>query len=148
MKQGEKHYIVSESALPQGLKKVCEVRSLLISGSVKNITEAVKSVGISRSEFYKYRDCVEPYTREFQNNIVTLQAVLKDRAGVLSAFLNAVAKAGANVLTVNQSIPVNGAAGISLSVNTSEMRLKLETLMKRLLTLDGVISAQVLQGRE
>ena len=147
MGQNERYYIVSESALPRGLKQVCEARSLLISGKAKNITEAVKQVGISRSEYYKYHDCVEPYVRELRDNIITLQAVLTDRAGVLSSFLNAVAKAGANVLTVNQSIPIDGAAGINLSVSTADMRIKLETLMKRLLVLDGVQSAEILQGK-
>ena len=115
--------------------------------NLDKITEAVKAVGISRSEYYKYRDSVEVYTREYQDNIITLQAVLTDRAGVLSSFLNAVARAGGNVLTVNQNIPIDGAAGITLSVNTADMRLKIETLMKRLLALDGVQSAQILQGR-
>lgn len=147
MEQAERYYIVHENALPRGLKQVCEVRALLIQGQAKNITEAVKAVGISRSEYYKYRDSVEVYTREYQDNIITLQAVLTDRAGVLSSFLNTVARAGGNVLTVNQNIPIDGAAGITLSVNTADMRLKVETLMKRLLALDGVQSAQILQGR-
>jgi chorismate mutase len=147
MENEGRYYIVHESALPRGLKQVCDARALLISGKAKNISEAVKMVGISRSEYYKYRDCVESYTREFQDNIITLQAVLTDRAGVLSSFLNAVARAGGNVLTVNQSIPVDGAAGISLSVNTAEMRIKAEALMKRLLSIDGVQSAQILQGK-
>lgn len=147
MEQAERYYIVHENALPRGLKQVCEVRSLLIQGRAKNITEAVKAVGISRSEYYKYRDSVELYTREYQDNIITLQAVLTDRAGVLSSFLNAVARAGGNVLTVNQNIPIDGAAGITLSVNTVDMRVKIETLMKRLLALDGVQSAHILQGK-
>jgi len=42
---------------------------------------------------------------------------------------------------------VDGAAGISLSVNTAEMRIKVEALMKRLLSIDGVQSAQILQGK-
>ena len=147
MEQAERYYIVHENALPRGLKQVCEVRSLLIQGRAKNITEAVKAVGISRSEYYKYRDSVEVYTKEYQDNIITLQAVLTDRAGVLSSVLNTVARAGGNVLTVNQNIPVDGAAGITLSVNTADMRLKIETLMKRLLALDGVQSASLLQGR-
>ncbi|MBQ7624657.1 MAG: ACT domain-containing protein [Clostridia bacterium] len=147
MPQDERFFIVSERALPRGLLQVCEVREKLISGKAKNVSEAVKQVGISRSEYYRYRDCIEPYAREYKDNIITLQAVLTDKAGVLSSFLNAVARVGANVLTVNQSIPIDGAAGITLSVNTADMRVKRETLMKRLLTIDGVISAQILQGK-
>jgi chorismate mutase len=147
MPHEERFFIVSERALPRGLLQVCEVREKLISGNAKNISDAVKQVGISRSEYYRYRDCIEPYVREYKDNIITLQAVLLDKSGVLSSFLNAVARAGANVLTVNQSIPIDGAAGINLSVNTSDMRVKQETLMKRLLAIDGVISAQILQGK-
>ena len=146
MEQREKYYIVHENALPRGLKQVCEVRSMLIQGRAKNISEAVKAVGISRSEYYKYRDYVEPFTGDLKAHIITLQAVLTDRAGVLSGFLNTVARAGGNVLTVNQNIPVDGAAGITLSVNIGDMRVKVETLMKRLLVLDGVQSAHILQG--
>ena len=146
MEQDERLYIVSGSALPRGLRQVCEVRSALASGKAKSISDAVKLVGISRSEYYKYRDFIEPYTREYKDNIITLQAVLVDRAGVLSSFLNAIAKAGANVLTVNQSIPVDGAAGITLSVNTGDMNIKTDMLLRRLISLEGVQSAQIMQG--
>lgn len=147
MNKTDRYFVVHESALPRGLRQVCEARILLIQGKAKNISDAVKMVGISRSEYYKYRDCVELYTSELQSNIITLQAVLTDRAGVLSSFLNAIARAGGNVLTVNQSIPVDGEAGINLSINISDMRIKIEALMKRLLAISGVQSVQVLQGK-
>ena len=147
MEKTPKFFIVEAAALPEIFLKVAEAKRMLETGETDKVNEATKAVGISRSEYYKYRDSVELYTREYQDNIITLQAVLTDRAGVLSSFLNAVARAGGNVLTVNQNIPIDGAAGITLSVNTVEMRVKIETLMKRLLTIDGVQSAQILQGK-
>ena len=143
-KDQDKYYIVHESVLPQGLKKVCQARMLLVHGKVKTVNQAVSSCKISRSAYYKYRDSIRPYSRAYQDHIITLQAVLLDRAGVLSNFLNTVAKAGANVLTVNQNIPIRGSAGVSLSINTANMKTTMETLIKKLLTIDGVESAQIL----
>lgn len=75
---------------------------------------------------------------------MTLQAVLADRAGLLSVFLNVLAKAGINVLTVNQNIPIGGEASITLSLHTGQMKITVEAMTKRLLALDGVVSVQIL----
>jgi len=146
LRQEEKYYIVHEDALPLGLKKVCQTRMLLMQGKARTIQEAVELTGISRSAYYKYRNSIKPFSRAYQDHILTLQAVLTDKAGVLSNFLNMVAKAGANVLTVNQTIPVNGAAGITLSVNTAQMKITMETLTKKLLSIQGVESVEILLG--
>mgnify|MGYP005964368771 CR=1 FL=1 len=139
----EKQYIVSQSALPTGLRGVCEAKSLLRQGKAKTVAEAVRMVGISRSVYYRYRDSIRPFLETYQDKILTIQAVLQDRSGVLSTFLNVLAKAGINVLTVNQNIPVGGEASVSLSVHTGQMRHTVETVTRRLLAIDGVVSVHI-----
>jgi len=141
----KKYYIVEESVLPQGLLRAYRARQLLQQGKAKNISEAVRRVGISRSVYYRYKDKVQLYGRQYREDIITLRAVLRDRAGVLSMFLNGVAKAGANVLTVSQSIPVGGTASITMSLSTAGMKMSAETMVKRLLAIDGVEDAGILQ---
>lgn len=139
--QGDgRYYIVHESALPEGLKRVCLAQRLLMSGEAKSVLGATKAADVSRSAYYKYRDRVRPYSEGYQDSVVNLQAVLKNRAGVLSNFLNMVARAGANVVTVNQSIPVGDVAAITLSVNISGVKLSREGLIKKLHTVNGVES--------
>lgn len=139
----EKQYIVSQSALPAGLRGVCEAKSLLRQGKAKTVAEAARMVGISRSVYYRYRDSIRPFLETYQDKILTIQAVLQDRSGVLSTFLNVLAKAGINVLTVNQNIPIGGEASVSLSVHTGHMRHTVETVTRRLLAIDGVVSVHV-----
>ncbi len=140
----EKQYIVSESALSAGLRGVCEAKSLLRQGRAKTVGEAARMAGISRSVYYRYRDSIRPFFETYQDKILTIQAVLQDRSGVLSTFLNVLAKAGINVLTVNQNIPVGGEASVSLSVHTGQMKHPVESVAKRLLAIEGVVSVQFL----
>ena len=100
--------------------------------------------GISRSVYYRYRDSIRPFLETYQDKILTVQAVLQDRSGVLSTFLNVLAKAGINVLTVNQNIPVGGEASVSLSVHTGQMKHPVESVARRLLAIDGVVRVQFL----
>lgn len=140
----DRYYIVHESALPEGMRRVCLAQRLLMQGQVKTVTAAVKKAGISRSIYYKYRDSIRPYSQHDREDILTLQAVLENRAGVLSNFLNAMARWNANVLTVNQNVPVGGVAGISLSVNTAGMKIGRESLVQHLTGVNGVVSVAIL----
>ncbi len=139
----ERQYIVSESALPAALRGVCEAKSLLRQGRAKTVAEAVRAVGISRSAYYRYRDAIRPFLETYQDKILTIQAVLQDRSGVLSTFLNVLAKEGINVLTVNQNIPVGGEASISLSVHTGQMKHTVEGVSRRLMAIAGVVSVHI-----
>ncbi|NCB04684.1 MAG: ACT domain-containing protein [Clostridia bacterium] len=143
MEKKERLFLVSESALPEGMRAVCEAQELLRQGKARTVGEAVCAVGISRSAYYKYRDHVRPFFDAYQGKIMTLQAVLADRAGLLSVFLNVLAKAGINVLTVNQNIPIGGEASITLSLHTGQMKITVEAMTKKLLALDGVVNVQV-----
>ena len=106
--------------------------------------EFSRMVGISRSAFYKYKDAVQPFNDMKTGRIITFYALLKDNPGVLSNVLSIFAGSGANILTINQSIPTNGCAAVTISAETSEMQESIEEMMARALALDGVVRFDIL----
>ena len=125
----QKYYIVSAEALPEVFVKVAEARRMLQVGEAATVGEAARMVGISRSAFYKYKDAVQPFQDMKAGHIITFYALLKDNPGVLSNFLSIFANSGANILTINQTIPTNGCAGVTISAETSEMHEGLEEMI-------------------
>lgn len=125
---GTKYYVVKEQAVPEVLLKVVEAKKLLDTGRAHTINEAADRVGISRSSFYKYKDDIFQFHDNAQGTTITLTFQMGDEPGLLSDVLKIVAQFGANILTIHQSIPINGVASLSLSVqvlpttgNVSEM---------------------------
>ena len=133
-------------ALPEIFLKVAEAKRLLETGEAETVHQAAQQVGISRSAFYKYKDAVRPFNDMLHGRIVTFQFLLKDEPGVLSAVLNIFAQTGGNILTINQSIPANGCAAVTISAETSELKESLEQLMADVSALDGVVRVEVLAG--
>ena len=123
--------------------KVTQVKELLETGEVKTVAEAVERVGISRSAFYKYKDAMQPFQDMKAGHIITFYALLKDNPGVLSNFLSIFANSGANILTINQTIPTIGCAGVTISAETSEMVEDLEAMMARISGAEGVLKFEV-----
>lgn len=140
------HYIVDAGVLPEIFRKVVEARRLLDTGEVETVNQAVQTTGISRSAFYKYKDAVRPFQDMLHGRIVTFQIMMKDQPGNLSRVLNLFADSGANILTINQGIPVNGCAVVTLNVETSGLRDGLQELLAHLDRLDGVLRGEVLAG--
>ena len=58
---GVKFLVVNTEVLPDIFVKVIKTKDLLRTGEAKNIQQAVKQVGLSRSAFYKYKDAVFPF---------------------------------------------------------------------------------------
>ena len=142
------YYLVRGSVLPETCLKVLEAKKLLQSGKAKTIKDAVKKVQISRSVFYKYKDNVEVFSEAIKDKIVTLYALLKDEPGVLSALLKTISKTGVNILTINQNIPVNGAADVTISVRTGQMQIGFERLLDKMQTIDGVLKVNILSSEQ
>ena len=115
-------YLVDASVLPEVFTSVVKAKRLLKLGKVNTVNEAVKAVGISRSAYYKYKEAVFPFTEGTRGKILTLALVLEDVPGVLSSILNIIAEARANILTMNQNIPVHGLANVTISIDTKELR--------------------------
>ena len=112
----KRYYVVKEQAVPEVLLKVVEAKKLLDSGKVHTVNEAADQVGISRSSFYKYKEDIFEFHEPSQGTTMTLTFQMEDEPGLLSDVLNIIAQFGANILTIHQSIPINGVASLSLSV--------------------------------
>ena len=137
--------LVSTDALPEVYAKVVEAKKLLASGKAKTASDASKMCGISRSAYYKYKDSVFEYTHPF-GEIVSLQAVLRDRAGVLSSFLQLLYGIGGNILTVNQGLPVSGTASVSVTLRVPLDNFDVSKMLSSLSALDGVVSVKRILG--
>ena len=140
----DEYYIIRADALPAVFVKVAEAKRLLSTGAVHSASEAARRVGISRSAYYKYKDMIMPYEDVGESRVLTIQSVLEDKPGVLSSLLAVFFDAGANILTVNQNIPANGAAYVSVSARTDKMDISTAELLERLKHLDGVVSVSAI----
>lgn len=112
----DKYFIVKKKAVPEVLLKVVEAKRLLDSERVMTVQEAVEAVDISRSSFYKYKDDIFPFHENNRGKTLTFMLQMDDRPGLLSRVLKEVANYGANILTIHQSIPVNGIAMLTISI--------------------------------
>lgn len=143
----DKMLIVSQDVLPDVFSKVVEAKHMLLDGSAKNVAEATRKIGLSRSAFYKYRDKVFQYEKGIFGNVITIQASLRDRPGVLANVFSKIYSTGANILTVNQNVPVNDVAPVSFSISVSENGFSIENLFESISSVDGVLSVnQILRG--
>ncbi len=131
--------LVDSAVLPDVFIKVVEAKELLASGKAATAAEAARIAGISRSAFYKYKDAVYPYESKNMGKILTVHLELQDQPGVLSGVLSAFAGAGANILTVNQNIPSDGKAFVSISARIDNLNIPAEEFIKRLLGAEGVV---------
>ena len=139
-------FIVSAEALPEIFVKVAEAKRMLQVGEAVTVGEAARKVGISRSAFYKYKDAVQPFQNMRAGHIITFYALLKDNPGVLSSFLSIFADSGANILTINQTIPTNGCAAVTVSADTGNMAESLDALIAQISAVPGVVRFEVLAG--
>lgn len=146
MSRAPNYYIVEASVLPEIFRKVVETRRLLDTGEAETVNQAVRLTGISRSAFYKYKDAVRPFQDMLHGRIVTFQLLLKDEPGLLSQVLNRFAGSGANILTINQGIPSNGSAVVTVNAETSGMEGSLQKLLEEIVGLKGVIRGEILAG--
>lgn len=139
----ERYYLVREDILPEAVIKTLQVKQLLAVGDAKTVHEAVAQVGLSRSAFYKYKDGIHLLNQIERESIVTISFDLEHRSGILSKVLAQIAGAGGNVLTINQSIPLQGRANVVISVETSRMTEDLDTMMEMLQSIPGVKKTQI-----
>ena len=111
------YFVLKEKAVPEVLRKVVEAKRLIESGRCISVQEATDRVGISRSSFYKYKEDIFPFHDNVKGKTITMVIQLEDEPGILSEILQTVARYHANILTIHQSIPVNGIASLTLSVD-------------------------------
>ncbi|WP_196591617.1 ACT domain-containing protein [Pectinatus frisingensis] len=131
-------FLVKEDILPTAIKKTIKVNEMLKRGEASTINEAIASTGLSRSAYYKYKDSVFPFYEASLNKIVSISFMLDHKKGVLSNVLNIISADSANILTINQGLPLQGMANVTLSVETENMSIDLEALLDKLRVIDGV----------
>ncbi len=147
MAEKSKYFVIREKAVPEVLLKVVEAKRLLDSERVLSVQEAVDRVGISRSSYYKYQNDIFPFHDEAKGKTVTFVLQMEDEPGLLSVVLNIVAEFGANILTIHQSIPINGVASLTLSIEVLPTTADVSAMMEKIEKQKGVHDLKIL-GRE
>jgi len=142
--ESTEYYVVKKKAVPEVLLSVVKAKRLLESGRVMTIQEAVDQVGISRSSFYKYKDDIFPFHDNTQGRTVTFIFEMDDEPGLLSDLLKIVAEYGANILTIHQSIPINGTASLSISIQVLQSTKDVSQMVEKMERQRGVHYVKIL----
>ena len=144
MEDKSKYFVVKQKAVPEVLLKEVEAKKLLESERAITVQEATDKVGISRSSFYKYKEDINPYYDNTKGKTITLVVQMDDEQGLLSDLLHVVAVYRANILTIHQSIPVNGVATLTLSVEIRENTGNDSGMIEELENLNGIHYVKIL----
>ena len=144
MEGKSKYYVVKDKALPEVLQKVVEAKWLLETNKSMTVQEAAGRVGLSRSSFYKYKDDIAPFEDNTKGKTVTLVTQMSDVQGLLSDLLHVVADYRANILTIHQTIPVNGMATVTLSVEVGEKTGNMAGMVDDIEQLPGIHEVRIL----
>ncbi len=142
----DRFVVVSEDVLPEVISKVLEAKRLIAQGVCRTSTEACRKADVSRSAYYKYKDSVYLYTERLTSRVVTYYFTLCDRAGVLSEVLALFHKSDANILTINQNIPVDSSAVVTVTVRFDDSNADPDRVCDALKQVDGVTTAKIITG--
>ena len=146
MEKKTKYYVVREKAVPEVLLKVVEAKRILDSERATTVQEATEQVGISRSSFYKYKDDIFPFRDNVKGKTITFVLSMEDEPGLLSVVLKKVAEFKANILTIHQTIPVNGIASLTLSVEILPTTGDASMMIEEIEQLNGVRYLKILSS--
>ena len=144
MEEKSRYFVVKQKAVPEVLLKVVEAKKMLETERALTVQEAADKVGISRSSFYKYKDDIFPFYDNTKGKTITLVVQMDDVQGLLSDLLHVVADYRANILTIHQSIPVNGVATLTLSVEVREDTGNVSSMLEELEELKGIHYVKIL----
>lgn len=144
MEEKTSYFVLKEKAVPDVLLRVVEAKRLLESEKVASVQEAAERVGISRSSFYKYKDDIFPFHENSKGKTITMVLQMDDEPGLLSVVLRTVAEYHANILTIHQSIPVNGIASLSLSIDVFPATGDVEVMKNSIESVQGIHYAKIL----
>lgn len=147
MKEKSQYFVVKQKAVPEVLQKVVEAKRLLESERAFTVQDATDKVGISRSSFYKYKDDIFPFHENAKGKNITFMIQMEDEPGLLSDVLHVIAKYNANILTIHQSIPINGVASLTLSVDILSTTEDVSEMIAEIEVKTGVMYLKIL-GRE
>ena len=148
MKEKGQYYVLKEKAVPDVLLRVVEAKRLLDSKRIESVQEATEYVGISRSSFYKYKDDIFQFHDKAKGKTITMVIQLDDEPGLLSGVLKTVADFHANILTIHQSIPINGIASLTLSVDVLPQTGDMTEMVKHIEEQPGIHYVKILGMEE
>ena len=140
----KKYFVVRERAVPEVLLKVVQAKRLLDSGRAQTVQDAAEQTGISRSSFYKYKDDIFPFHEEARGKTITFIIQMDDEPGILSDVLKIIAEYRANILTIHQTIPVNGIATVTLSVEVRDNTGDMSGLVEEIENMTGIQNIKIL----
>lgn len=144
MPEKTNYFVLKEKAVPEVLLKVVEAKRLFESGKVASVQEAAEAVGISRSSFYKYKDDIFPFHDNEKGKTITLVIQLDDEPGGLSNILRAIDRFKCNILTIHQSVPINGIASLTLSIDVFHAADKADEMVSEIEAVEGVHYAKII----
>jgi chorismate mutase len=140
----ENYLIVHKSILPDYYEAVLKAKHLLEDGTAKNVMQATKMVGISRSTFYKYKDYLLEPTQISDGRKAVISMLLSHETGILSAVLSKISENGASILTITQSLPIRGKASVTITLDISTMQTPINKLLKEIENSLGVENAKLI----
>ncbi|MBB6630087.1 ACT domain-containing protein [Clostridium algidicarnis] len=140
----EKFFIVNSKVLPDVFQKVIQVKELIYTEEVKDISEGVKEVGISRSAYYKYKDNVFSMSENMKGQKATIALLIAHESGTLSKILDKIAENKGNIMTINQDIPINNAANVTITFDISKMEVDMKNVLEDIRTIDNVIKVKLI----
>ncbi|MBB6696909.1 ACT domain-containing protein [Clostridium algidicarnis] len=140
----EKFFIVNSKVLPDVFQKVIQVKELIYTEEVKDISEGVKEVGISRSAYYKYKDNVFSMSENMKGQKATIALLIAHESGTLSKILDKIAENKGNIMTINQDIPINNAANVTITFDISKMEVDMKNILEEIRTIDNVIKVKLI----
>ncbi|MBO5575612.1 MAG: ACT domain-containing protein [Ruminococcus sp.] len=138
--------IVSSEVLPEIILKVLSAKGMRARGEASTSAEACRAVGISRSAYYKYKDCVFNYEEQLTNNILSIYLILRDEKGVLSSIISKLYELNANILTINQNIPIDSVATVTVSVRFDHAVMSAQDISTELGKVSGVVDVKLISG--
>ena len=144
MKEKGQYYVLKEKAVPDVLLRVVEAKRLLDSGKTDSVQDATEQVGISRSSFYKYKDDIFPFHETAKGKTITMVIQLDDEPGLLSIVLKTVAEFHANILTIHQSIPINGKGLLTVSVDIEDSETDVSAMIQDVEKIEDVSYVKVI----
>nr|WP_129599889.1 ACT domain-containing protein [Anaerophilus nitritogenes] len=139
-----KFLIIDTKILPDIYEKVLKTKELLRRGKAKGVTEATQMTGISRSTFYKYKDYISTPSEGSRGQKVTITLLLENSPGHLSKLLTTMAECNVNILTINQDIPINGIANVSITFDISESNRDIDYVLKALNNIEGTTKVELI----
>lgn len=140
----DKFYLVQEDILPEAIKKTIKVKEILKLGEAKTINEAVERMDLSRSAYYKYKDYVFPFYEIAQGKIVSITVSISNDPGMLSSILRAIAESNGSILTINQDIPLQGIANVTIAFETKDLSTTLEECLDNIRSIRGILKVEIL----